>query len=355
MSTLKIGVIGVGSIAGLHLKSYAKNPRVDLVAVADLNAERAASVAKQWGATNHYDNATALLADPAVEAVSICTWNDSHAELAIAAIEAGKHVLVEKPMSKSWGEASELQRVAEASGKVLQVGFVRRHSANARILKQFIDAGDLGEIYYAKASAIRRAGNPGGWFANKAISGGGPLIDIGVHVIDLCWYLMGSPKVVAVSGNTYEKLGNRSNITSLPRYTVSDYDPNLNDVEDLANAMVRFDNGASMMIDVSFSLHVKEDSFSVAVFGDKGGAELEPELSISTERMNTVLNISPQISSSTFDLDDGFDSEINHFVSAALGEIKTLAPAWHGAEIQRILDGVYESAALGREVRFDTD
>ncbi len=248
-------------------------------------------------------SAADLLADPAVEAVSICTWNNTHAELAIAALEAGKHVLVEKPMSRSWEDAKRVQQVAEASGLVLQVGFVRRHSANARILKQFVDAGDLGEVYYAKASAIRRAGNPGGWFANKAISGGGPLIDIGVHVIDLCWYLMGSPKVVAVSGNTYEKLGNRSNITSLPRYTVSDYDPNLNDVEDLANAMVRFDNGASMMIDVSFSLHVKEDSFSVQVFGDKGGAELEPELSIATERMNTVLNISPQISSPTFDLD----------------------------------------------------
>ncbi len=353
MSTLKIGVIGAGSIAGLHLKSYAKNPRVEVVAIADIKDDRAKAVAEQWGATNHYPDAASLLADPAVEAVSICTWNDTHAELAIAALEAGKHVLVEKPMSKSWEQADQVRQAAEKADTVLQVGFVRRHSANARILKQFIDAGELGEIYYARARAIRRVGNPGGWFANKAVSGGGPVIDIGVHVIDLAWYLMGSPKVVAVSGNTYEKLGNRSNITTLPRWVVSDYDPDLNDVEDLANAMVRFENGASLLVDVSYSLHVKSDELTVEVFGDKGGAELEPELSIVTEKLDTVLNITPQISSPTFDIVDGFDTEIDNFVAAALGETEVVAPAWHGSEIQRILDGIYASAAQGREIRFD--
>ncbi len=350
---LRIGIVGAGSIAGLHLPSYDRNPRAEVVAVADVNLERAQTVADYWGAPRAYGSGAELFADPDVDAVSICTWNNSHASLAVAAIEAGKHVLVEKPISRTYAEAQEVQRAAEASDRVVQVGFVRRHSGNCRVLKSFIDAGDLGEVYYAKASAIRRVGNPGGWFADKSISGGGPLIDVGVHVIDLAWYLMGSPRVVAVSGNTYERMGNRANITSMARYKVSDYDPDKNDVEDLANAMVRFDNGASLMADVSYSLHASEDSLGVKVFGDRGGAELEPSLSITTERLDTVLNVTPQIRSSTFELTEGFDAEIENFVASCLGEAESVAPAWHGVEIQKILDGIYLSAGQGREVRFD--
>ncbi len=350
MSTLKVGVIGTGGIAGLHLQAYADNPRVEIVAVADMNAERAKTVADQWGATSAYSDPADLLADPDLQAVSICTWNDSHASFAIAAIEAGKHVLVEKPMSRTYAEAVEVERVVDAHDRVLQVGFVRRHSANCRVLKSFIDAGELGDIYYAKASVIRRMGNPGGWFADKAISGGGPLIDIGVHVIDLAWYLMGSPRVVTVSANSYAKLGNRSHITTMPRYKVADYDPTKNDVEDMVNAVVRFDNGASLLVDASYSLHAVQDSLSVSVFGDQGGAELEPSLRIATERHQTVLNVTPQLSSSTFDLTEGFASEIENFVASCLGEAQSVAPAWHGAEIMKMLDAVYESARLGREV-----
>ena len=298
-----------------------------------------------------YSDPAELFADPDVDAVSICTWNNTHAELAIAAIEAGKHVLVEKPMSRTYAEAQRLEDVVKAHDRVLQVGFVRRHSANCRVLKSFIDAGDLGEIYYAKASCIRRTGNPGGWFANKAISGGGPLIDIGVHVIDLCWYLMGTPRVTSVSANTYEKLGNRSNITTLPRYQVADYDPTKNDVEDMANALIRFDNGASLIMDTSFSLHAPEDSLAVSVYGDKGGADLEPKLQIASEKHETILKVTPQIGFESFDLDDGFYHEIENFVAACLGDAESIAPAWQGAEMMKILDGVYTSAAQGKEVQ----
>ncbi|MGI8458850.1 MAG: Gfo/Idh/MocA family protein [Propionibacteriaceae bacterium] len=350
---VRIGMIGGGSIAALHLASYDRNPRAEVVAVADMNLERARAVAERWGAPRAYADPAALLADPAVDAVSICTWNNTHAALARAAIEAGKHVLVEKPISRTYAEAQEVQSAAEASDRVVQVGFVRRHSGNCRVLKSFIDAGDLGEVYYAKASAIRRVGNPGGWFADRSISGGGPLIDVGVHVIDLAWYLMGCPRAVAVSGHTYERMGNRANITSMERYQVSDYDPDLNDVEDLANAVVRFANGASLLADVSYSLHASHDSLGVTVFGDRGGAELEPSLTITTEKLDTVINITPQIRSSTFDLIEGFDAEIENFVATCLGEADSVAPAWHGVEIQKILDGIYLSAGQGREVRFD--
>src|SRR5699024_1321839 len=207
-----------------------------------------------------------LLALKEVDAVSICTWNDTHAEIAIAALEAEKHVLVEKPLSRTVEEAYKIEEAAKKSNKILQVGFVRRHGTNAKVLKKFIDAGDLGEIYYAKASYVRALGNPGGWFADKERSGGGPLIDLGVHVIDLSWYLMGKPKVKSVSGNTYHRLGNRSNIENKSFYKAADYDPEQNSVEDLANAIIRFENGASLMIDASFTLHTKEDVGELKMF-----------------------------------------------------------------------------------------
>ncbi|MBO0811539.1 MAG: Gfo/Idh/MocA family oxidoreductase [Microlunatus sp.] len=350
MAKFKIGVIGTGSIAQLHLGAYAGHPDSELVAVSDINAERAQAVADQYGAARAYGDPNELLADPEVEGVSICTWNNTHASWAIAAIKAGKHVLVEKPISRTYAEALELNRVVEEHDRVVQVGFVRRHMVNCQVLKTFIDAGDLGDIYYAKASVLRRVGNPGGWFADKEIAGGGPLLDIGVHVIDLCWYLMGSPRATAVSGHTYARLGNRANITNLPRYQVSDYDPTKNSVEDLANAVVRFENGASLLIDASYSLHAVKNSMAVAVFGDKGGAELEPELKIATERHDTVVNIEPQIASRADEITVGFTNEIANFVDAALGRAESIAPAWHGVEIMKILDGIYSSADSGKEI-----
>lgn len=170
MTRVNIGVIGTGSIAQLHLDAYANNPDVELIAVSDMNLDRAQSVAEKYGARRAYGDPSELLADPEIDGVSICTWNDSHAQWAIAAITAGKHVLVEKPMSRTYAEAAEVQKAVDASDRVLQVGFVRRHSPNAQVLKTFIDNGDLGDIYYARASVIRRVGNPGGWFADKAIS-----------------------------------------------------------------------------------------------------------------------------------------------------------------------------------------
>lgn len=350
MSTFRVGVIGAGTIAQSHLTAYAANPDVELIAVADMNLERARSVADAHGAQRAYGDPRELLADEEIDGVSICTWNNSHASWAIAAIEAGKHVLVEKPIARTLAEALEIQRAVERSDRVVQVGFVRRHSPNCQVLKSFIDADELGEIYYAKASCLRRVGNPGGWFADKEISGGGPLLDIGIHVLDLCWYLMGSPKVVSVSGNTYDKLGNRANVTTMPRYKAADYDPDRNTVEDLANAVIRFENGASLLLDCSFSLHATKDSIDVAVYGEKGGAELEPALHIATEMHDSVVNIEPQIASRTFEFGTGFTNEIQNFVDAGLGRAESVAPAWHGVEIVRILEAIYTSAETGREV-----
>src|SRR5699024_2203191 len=191
------------------------------------------------------------LAADDIDGVSICTWNDTHALWAIAAIEAGKHVLVEKPLSRTVAEALEIEQAAAGSDRVVQVGFVRRHSPNCQVLKSFIDAGELGEMYAAQTIWFRRMGYSGCWFADKESAGGGPLLDIGIHVLALAWYLMGAPKAVTVSVNTDDVLGNRANITTMPRYQVSDFDPTTNSAEDMANAVIRCEGAASLLLAIS--------------------------------------------------------------------------------------------------------
>lgn len=347
---LKVGVIGGGSISEFHIKPYVANDEVELKALCDSNEQRLAEAGKRYGITNLYSNYAELLKNEEIDAVSICTWNNTHAEIAIAALEAGKHVLVEKPLSMTVEQALAVEAAVEKSGKILQVGFVRRHGDNTKLLKQFIDQDEFGEIYYAKASCLRRLGNPGGWFSDQTKSGGGPLIDLGVHMIDICWYLMGKPRPVSVSGNTYSKLGNRSHIENLSFYKAADYNPTINNVEDMANALIRFDNGASLYVDVSFTLHAKKDELFVKLFGEKGGAEIEPELAMVTEKNNTILNITPQIDSLSFDFEGAFRNEINHFVDCCLTGKETIAPVADGVQVMKMLNAVYESAKTGKEV-----
>ncbi|KAA0965487.1 Gfo/Idh/MocA family oxidoreductase [Sporosarcina sp. ANT_H38] len=347
---LKVGVIGGGSISEFHINPYMKNDEVELVALCDSNEQRLVKVGERYSVTELYSNYEELLRNSEIDAVSICTWNNTHAVIAIAALEAGKHVLVEKPLCMTVEQAEAVESAVKKSGKILQVGFVRRHGDNTKLLKQFIDQDELGEIYYAKASCLRRLGNPGGWFSDQSKSGGGPLIDLGVHMIDICWYLMGKPRPVSVSGNTYSKLGNRSHIQNLSFYQAADYDPALNDVEDLANALIRFDNGASLFVDVSFTLHAKEDELYVKLFGEKGGAEIEPELAMVTEKNNTILNITPQIDNLSFDFEKAFRNEINHFVDCCSKGKESIAPVADGVQVMKMLNAVYESAKTGKEV-----
>ncbi|PAV31245.1 oxidoreductase [Virgibacillus profundi] len=347
---LKVGVIGVGSISEFHIKPYMENKQVELVALCDKNEQRLAGKGELYGVSQLYRDYHELLANEEIDAVSICTWNNSHAEIAIAALEAGKHVLVEKPLCMTVEEALAVQAAVEKSGKVLQVGFVRRHGDNTKLLKTFIDNGELGEIYYAKTSCLRRLGNPGGWFSDISKSGGGPLIDLGVHMIDICWYFMGKPRPVSVTGNTYRKLGNRSHIENLSFYQAADYDPSLNDVEDLTNALIRFENGASIMVDVSFTLQTKKDELYVKLFGDKGGAEFEPELALVTEKHNTIMNVTPQVDNLGFDVHKAFINEINHFVDCCLEGSENIAPVADGVQVMKMLNAIYESANTGKKI-----
>lgn len=353
MSRLNVCVIGLGSISDFHLKSYAKNEDVQLYGVYDFSLARAQEKAAQYGVDKVFTTIEELLADEQVDAVSICTWNNTHANYAIAALEHDKHVLVEKPLSMTYAEAVEIQRVAERCKKVFQVGFVRRFGTNTAILKKFVDNHTLGSIYYAKASCLRRLGNPGGWFADKEKSGGGPLIDLGVHIIDICWYLMGKPKVKRIVGHTYNQLGNRSHIENLSFYKTADYDASKNSVEDMANALITFENGASLVVDVSYTLHAAKDELAIKLYGTNGGAELEPELKIISEMNDTIINMHPQVNHLSFDFEHAFEMEIKAFVNSCINGEPSAAPIEDGVEIMKILEGIYESARLGKEISYE--
>lgn len=348
---LKVGVIGGGSISEYHLKPYFDNPNVEIVAICDSNERRLHALGKKYFVNNLYLKVSEFLANEEIDAISICTWNNSHAEIAIQALQQNKHVLLEKPLSLTLDEAYAVEAAVKESKKILQVGYVRRFATNVGVLKKFIDAGELGEIYYAKASCIRRLGNPGGWFSDIKKSGGGPLIDLGTHMIDLCWYLMGKPKPVSVSGNTYKKLGNRSHIENLSFYKAADYNAEHNDVEDLANALIRFENGASLFVDVSFTLHAKQDEVSVKLYGENGGAEVEPELAIIKEQHETIINITPQIDMLSFDFAGSFINEINHFVECCLNNVQPISTVKDGVEVAKMLAAIYESAATKQEIK----
>ena len=276
---IKVGVIGVGSIAEMHIAGYKADPRVELAAFCDINEERLKEKGERHGVTRLYTDVKDMVAKEELDAVSVCTWNAAHAPCTIAALEAGLHVLCEKPMAMNVAEAEAMRDTAKRSGKLLMIGFVRRFGNDCAVVQDFINEGYFGDLYYAKATYLRRNGCPGGWFGDKSRSGGGPLIDLGVHVIDLVRYLMGNPKPVSVYGATFQKLGDRPGIKKGDAYQSSTTEEKpVFDVEDMASVMIRFDNGAVLSIEASFSLNIEKDEGKIELFGTKAGAKLDPEL-----------------------------------------------------------------------------
>lgn len=347
---IKVAVIGTGSISNEHIQAYLKNPEVELYAFCDINEERVKAMAEKYGVTRTFTDMNEMLKLKEIDAVSVCVWNSNHAPCTIAALNAGKHVLCEKPMATSAEDARAMKAAADKNGKLLMIGFVRRYGNDCAILKDFIANDYFGDLYYAKATYLRRKGNPGGWFGDKSRSGGGPLIDLGVHVIDLVRYLMGNPKPVSVYGATFQKLFDRKHLKDKAGYTAaSATDNDICDVEDLVSALIRFDNGAVLSIEASFSLNIKKDQGKIELFGTKSGAKLEPELELYTEVNDYMADVN-LATSTALSFDGLFANEINHFVSCVKDGIPCKSPAQDGIDIMTILDAVYESARTGHEV-----
>ena len=350
MSKVKIGLIGAGNIANAHLEAYRNVPDAEIVAICDINPKRLAKTADRFGIERRYpDVASMLAANPDLDAADVCVWNCNHASCAIEALNAGLHVLCEKPMAYSAKEAEEMQAAAERNGKLLMIGFVLRFSDDAKIALDFIDKGYLGDIYYSKAQYVRRHGNPGGWFGDKSRSGGGPIIDLGVHVIDLTRYLMGNPKPVSVYAVASERLGDRKYLKTGPGWVPEDAsEDDVCTVEDFATALIRYDNGACTFLETSYDIN-GEDIAKRQLFGTKGGMDLSNGVKIYT----TVNDYMADIDVKTANFKGGkdmFTAEMAHFVDCIKNGTECRAKAEDGIAVMKILDAIYESARTGHEV-----
>ena len=343
MEKLRVGIIGAGNIAqNAHLPVYQERKDVEVVAIADWNLERAQEAAKKFHIPHAYQNVEELLAAEEIDYVDICVWNRSHAPVAIAAAKAGKHILCEKPMAIDLEDALKMEASIREAGVQFMLAVPTRYSAEAQLLNQKRKEGKLGDINYAKTANVRRRGTPIGWFTDTQKSGGGPVIDIGVHCIDRTWYLMGRPRPVRVSASTAYQIGNFKT-KGVNRWTAMDSDVTAFDTEDSAAGVIHFENGATMLFEVSWALNAPPTEYT-QICGTKAGATLNP-LTIYGEDMdyltdNRLTTLNPNI----------FDEEIGHFLNSLRTGAPVESPLEDGVTVQRMLQGIYDSARLGREV-----
>jgi len=359
MAQIKVGIIGCG-IATFHTSGYDADPRTKMVAIAGLDTDRCRALATKHDIPEIYTNYEDLLANADIDLVSVAVPNFLHAPVALAAIEAGKHVLMEKPLARNSAEAEPIVRAAREAGVVLAMAFNRRARPDMQVLKKHIDDGGLGNIYYAKAFWMRRSGIPGlgSWFTSKELAGGGPLIDLGVHVLDMALWLMDNPNVVAVSAATYAELGPQGKGQwGRSRFTVTENQPY--EVEDLATALLRMENGATLHLEASwagFSGHT--DEFGVSLMGSKGGAELHVKDYASTGTLKLFSDIggvptdaSPRLQ--TKEVWEGHAQIIRNVVDSILNGTPVSPSGEEGLDRARLIDAIYRSAELAREVRLE--
>lgn len=343
----RIAFIGSGAIAQRHMKWLKTLPAVQVVAAAEINDWWVEKTKTDYGLTAIYKDYKAMLAEHAdVDAVSVCTPNSLHAEHSIYALERGKHVLVEKPMAINVAQARQMLDAARRAGKHLVIGFQYRFDPKTKVLREQIAAGAFGKILYVRAVWLRRRGIPSwGPFGRKDLQGGGPLIDVGVHVIETAHYLMGSPRPVSATGGAFTYIGNQ------PPAALAEWGPwdhKTYTVEDLAVGMIRFDTGALMTVETSFAAHIEQDQMEITILGEKGGANWTTSKVFKDENGYQVTTQPALIGTW-----DPFEYKMRHFVEVCRDGRPNEATAEHAFEIQEMLDALYASAEKGREVRIE--
>lgn len=346
MRALRVGIIGSGGIAqSRHIPGYQRLEKVEVRALADVSPEAAQHAAERFSVPHVFADYRDLLAMSEIDVVSICTPNAFHMQQTVDALRAGKHVLVEKPIAVNAVEARAMIRAAKRAGKLLMVGYHNRFTSAAQTLKRAVEAGALGEVYFAEGIATRRRGIPGwGVFTQKKLSGGGALVDIGVHILDLTLYLMGFPTPVAVSGVAAAKIGPRPEMTkALGGWP---WDPKKFDVDDFGAAFVRFRGGASLVLKTSWAGHIGEEGWNSTLWGTDGGCQFSPP-AIYRQEYGALVDVTPAMLPEVV----GHYEEIRLFVEAIRKGLPSPAPAEEALVTQRILDAIYESSRTGREVR----
>ncbi len=351
---LRAAVIGCGFISPVHLRGYKRLPNVEIAAVCDLIEERAQAAKEKFGSENTqvFTDYREMLKTVKPDIVSVCTENCRHAELTIAALEAGVHVFCEKPMAITGEEADAMIAASERNHRKLSVGYQLRYQQETMLLKKEIESGKLGEVYYAEASSLRRRGVPTwGVFLNKEKQGGGPLIDIGTHIVDRTLWLMNdcSPIVSAV-GNIYDKLIPLGGFNNGGHWDIDKFE-----VEDGAFGTVTLKSGATLVVKATWAANVREmDVNTSLLLGVKAGAELKgKELVLNGEENDHLWQYRPEPFPENEE-ETPYDREIAAWVNAIVTDTEPIVNCRQAAQVVKVLEAIYQSARNGgKAVTFD--
>ena len=359
MKKVNVAIIGCGGIAnGKHLPSLRKVEQVNLVAFCDIEVEKARVAADEYGVSGAkvYADYQELLKDASIDVVHVCTPNISHAEISIAAMKAGKHVMCEKPMAKTSEEGKRMVTVAEETGRKLTIGYNNRFRQDSQYLRKVCQRGDLGEVYFAKAHAIRRRAVPTwGVFLDEEKQGGGPLIDIGTHALDLTLWMMDNYKPKSVMGSTFHKLGERKDAAN----AWGPWDPEKFTVEDSAFGFITMENGATIVLESSWALNSLEiDEAKCSLSGTNGGADMKDGLRINGEEFGKLYTTNVDLGSGGVAFYDGeaesdADLEARLWIESVLNETEPTVLPKEALVVTQILEAIYQSARTGKAVYFD--
>ncbi|WP_152392092.1 Gfo/Idh/MocA family protein [Paenibacillus guangzhouensis] len=351
---LRVGIIGAGSIGAIHAEAYQSLAESEVLAITDVHLPLAQKVANTYGIEQVYERMEDLLDDERIDAVVVAVPNKFHESIAVAALEKGKHVMIEKPLAIDTAGARNIVKAQRTSGKVVMIPHQLRWDATALAVKEEAAKGSLGDIYYAKTGWFRRKSIPGwgSWFTQSALSGGGPLIDVGVHMLDLAIYLMGNPKPVSVFATTYAAFGERK--LGIGSWGTPNWEGTF-DVEDLATALIKFDNGASLQLEVSWAAHtVAEGNVSfLHLMGTEGGAVIQGNKGkFLMERFNRTADIEIAVPT------QAEDSRVllnRHFIDCIERGTEPMTSAYSGLTNLAIIEAIYESGKTGKQVDVNID
>ena len=357
---IKLGVIGSGFIGRVHLNQFKSIENVELAGLTDLNSDMANKTAKEFKVQEVFESAQSMIDSPKIDALVIGVPNKHHAALAVRALQTGKHVLLEKPMAINGLEAKQIVEAQRATGNILMIAHQMRWQWLSLHAKQQVENGALGKIYNAKAGMWRKKAIPGwgSWFTRKSESGGGPLIDIGVHVLDLALWLLGNPRPVAVFGSTYAEFGPLKK--AIGKWGTPQWGGYF-DVEDLATAMIRMADGSTLTLEVSWAAHTDSDNrHFIHLMGSQGGLSLYSDrIKLTGQQFDTAFDIDvspPTPGTATPGTAQATDCRgllSRHFVDCINENRQPVSDAISGYVNNVILDAIYESAQTGKLVELD--
>lgn len=354
--SFRLGIIGAGGIAAEHAKA-ASATGIEIAGFCDVVPERAEELAGQYPGAKAVEKVEDLLAIRDMPAVSVTTPNCHHQPHAVAALEAGKDVFLEKPMGMNVSECDAIIAAEKRSGRLVQVNLICRNSPTALVAADLIRAGRLGRIYHAKASWYRRRGVPGlgRWFTTRSQAGGGVLIDLGVHKIDLVMHLAGHPRALRASGHVTSNFGSPPD-----KYTYTEMwagPPNLRgvfDVDDGAVGLVRFENDMTLEVNVTWAANLPDKVFpdGVTLLGDKGGCFFElwgDRIMLATEEDGYLVDVKPHVRPEEL-WNGAWRRQYEMFTRAVVDRVPPEASAEDGRAVQAVLDALYRSSDEKREV-----